>query len=259
MPCRTLTHDSSQRVGCTTPPLYDATATNGALAVAAHVAAPPVPPPPRHPSEPPLPPPPPLLLASTEARFSLRAPPRVSTVTPSNGPLAGGTRLTISGSFLGQQPSDVLNVTLGEAACDSSWKVPSDLFEDSAPSARLVPPGARAAPTQSAALPEQLESLVWHQQPALGRPKVGDSPLSTSRCEAVHHLSPHMLQCSAPPAAAMGAVAVAVATASAGRSASHATLAAGSSPAVHPYFGAGATALPLFRYAPLRRLSLIHI
>ena len=116
VPCRTLTHDSARRIGCTTPALYDALATTGALAVVAHVAAPsPIPPPPhRSTPEPPPPPPPAIVLPSSEARFSLRSPPRVSSVTPTNGPLAGGTRLTISGSFLGQQASDLLNITLGE-------------------------------------------------------------------------------------------------------------------------------------------------
>ena len=54
--------------------------------------------------------------------------------------------------------------------------MPSALFDDSAPSARLVPPGAQAAPTHARAPPEQLGSLRWPPQPASGRPKVDESP-----------------------------------------------------------------------------------
>ena len=54
--------------------------------------------------------------------------------------------------------------------------MPSALFDESAPSARLVPPGAQAAPTHARAPPEQLGSLRWPPQPASGRPKVDESP-----------------------------------------------------------------------------------
>ena len=57
----------------------------------------------------------------------------------------------------------------------------STLFEGPAPSARLVAPRARAAPTHPRASPEQLGSLRWPQEPASGRPKVEDSPLPTTR------------------------------------------------------------------------------
>ena len=43
-----------------------------------------------------------------------------------------------------------------------SWlKMASTLFDDTTPSARLVPPGARAAPTHPRAQPGQLGSLRW--------------------------------------------------------------------------------------------------
>ena len=54
--------------------------------------------------------------------------------------------------------------------------MPSALFDESAPSARLVPPGAQAAPTHARAPPEQLGSLRWPPQPASGRPKVDEGP-----------------------------------------------------------------------------------
>ena len=41
----------------------------------------------------------------------------------------------------------------------SGWKGPSALSEDSAPSARLVPPGAQAAPTDPRVPPQQLVGL----------------------------------------------------------------------------------------------------
>ena len=52
---------------------------------------------------------------------------------------------------------------LGDAAVGHpSWvKMASTLFDDTAPSARLVPPGARAAPTYPSAQPGQLGSLRW--------------------------------------------------------------------------------------------------
>ena len=57
----------------------------------------------------------------------------------------------------------------------------STLSDDSAPSASLDHLEAQAAPTHPKAPPEHLGSLPWPQEPATGRPKVEDSPLSTSR------------------------------------------------------------------------------
>ena len=57
-------------------------------------------------------------------------------------------------------------------------KVPSALLEDAdAPSARLVPPRAPAAPAQSSAPPEQPGSLPWLQQLASARSQ--DQPAAT--------------------------------------------------------------------------------
>ena len=68
-----------------------------------------------------------------------------------------------------------------------------------------------------------------------------------------------MLQCSVPPATAVGAVPVAVATASAGRSAAHARLVGGDTSHQAHLGEAAAAAVPLsiFRYAPgeIRRRS----
>ena len=54
----------------------------------------------------------------------------------------------------------------------TSWfKMASTLFEDTAPSARLVPPRAQAAPTQPRAQPQHIVSLQWPQELASGHPK----------------------------------------------------------------------------------------
>ena len=50
------------------------------------------------------------------------------------------------------------------------------LPDDAAPSARLVPPAAQAAPTHPGAPPEPLGSLRWPHEPAYGRPEVENSP-----------------------------------------------------------------------------------
>jgi hypothetical protein len=63
-----------------------------------------------------------------------------------------------------------------------SWfEMASTLSDDSAPSASLGQLEARAAPTHPRAPPEHLGSLPWPQEPATGRTKVEDSPLSTTR------------------------------------------------------------------------------
>ena len=63
-----------------------------------------------------------------------------------------------------------------------SWlKMASTLSDDTAPSASLDHLEAQVAPTQPRAQPEPLGSLPWPQEPATGRPKVEDSPLSTTR------------------------------------------------------------------------------
>ena len=59
--------------------------------------------------------------------------------------------------------------------------MPSTLFEDTAPSAFLGHLKAQAAPTHPRAPPEQLGGSPWPQQPASGRPKVEESPLSSTR------------------------------------------------------------------------------
>ena len=69
---------------------------------------------------------------------------------------------------------------------DSRWKGPSTLPDDSAPSARLVPPGAQAAPSQPRAPPQHLGGVPWRQEPAFGRPKKEGVPVSRTR-QDVHH------------------------------------------------------------------------
>ena len=57
-----------------------------------------------------------------------------------------------------------------------SWfKTASTPSDDTAPSARPVPPGALAAPTHPRAPPEHLGSSPRPQEPASGRPKVEES------------------------------------------------------------------------------------
>ena len=74
------------------------------------------------------------------------------------------------------------------APCASWWNTLSDLFDDPAPSARLVPPGAQAAPTYPRAQPGHLGSLRCPQHLASSRPKLEDSPPSTNRCAVVDAL-----------------------------------------------------------------------
>ena len=59
--------------------------------------------------------------------------------------------------------------------------MPSTLSDDRAPSSRLGPPGAQAAPTHLRAPPAHVGSLRWPAQLASGRPKVEEFALSTSR------------------------------------------------------------------------------
>ena len=76
----------------------------------------------------------------------------------------------------------LLLVALRRALRHSSWyKVPSALFEDPAPSARLVAPRAQAASTHPRAQPEQLGGSRWPHEPVSGRPEIEDFPLSTGR------------------------------------------------------------------------------
>ena len=72
-------------------------------------------------------------------------------------------------------------------------KMASTLSDDSAPSAFLDHLEAQAAPTHPRAPPGPLGSLPWPQQPASGRPKVEDSPLSTNRHCSVNSLHLHIV------------------------------------------------------------------
>ena len=63
--------------------------------------------------------------------------------------------------------------------------------------ARLVPPGAPAAPTSLRAQPEHLGSLRWPQELASGRPKADGFPVSSSRLAELRErfaLSPAQLR-----------------------------------------------------------------
>ena len=55
--------------------------------------------------------------------------------------------------------------------CAGWWRGPSALHDGTAPSARLVPPRAQAAPTQPRAQPQHIVSLRWPQELASGHPK----------------------------------------------------------------------------------------
>ena len=59
--------------------------------------------------------------------------------------------------------------------------MPPDLLDDTAPSASLDYLKAQAASTHPRAPPEHLGSPLWPQELASGRPKVENSPLSTTR------------------------------------------------------------------------------
>ena len=63
----------------------------------------------------------------------------------------------------------------------SWWKVPSALFDDSAPSTRLVPCTAQAVPTHPRAQPEPLGSVPWPRELDLNRPQGEDSRLADRR------------------------------------------------------------------------------
>ena len=65
--------------------------------------------------------------------------------------------------------------------CASWLKAQSALYEDPAPSARLVASRARGAPTHPGAQPEQVGGLPWPPHPASGRPKIETFPPPTTR------------------------------------------------------------------------------
>ena len=94
-----------------------------------------------------------------------------------HSPLTG----TFDGLFSNPERPVALAI-LGDSMFDSGLKVPSTLFGVSAPSARLVPPRAQAAPTQPGAQPE-LGCLPWLQELASGLPKVAEFALSTTRSD----------------------------------------------------------------------------
>lgn len=56
-------------------------------------------------------------LASTAAKLAIASQPRILGVSPHSGPLAGGTRVTLTGSGLGASKDDVLNLTIGGRPC----------------------------------------------------------------------------------------------------------------------------------------------
>lgn len=115
--CLTLTWDSPGFIGCTTPPLYpaDGSALGSTVAVVVHTSAsagnltakraagiaP--------------------LLNNTLPSEAFLLPtvsqPRISSLRPSAGPIAGGTRLTISGSGLGTSRDDLQEVLIGGLPC----------------------------------------------------------------------------------------------------------------------------------------------
>ena len=95
-----------------------------------------------------------------------------------HSPLTG----TFDGLFSNPERPIALAI-LGDSMSDSGLKVPSTLFGFSAPSARLVPPRAQAAPTQPGAQPEPLGCLPWLQELTSGLPKVAEFALSTTRSD----------------------------------------------------------------------------
>lgn len=81
---------------------------------------------------------------------------------------------------------------------DSWLNVPPAQLEDTAASARLVPPTAQAASTHPGAPPEQLGSVRRPQSPASSGPKVEDSPLfNRHRHDVLWERGEHLPQLSA--------------------------------------------------------------
>ena len=67
-------------------------------------------------------------------------------------------------------------------AC-SALNTPSTLSEDGAPAASLHRPEAEGSPTHPVAPPQPLGGVPWPQQPASGRPKAEDFPLSNHQAQ----------------------------------------------------------------------------
>ena len=122
--CGTLTWDSPSLIGCTAPDLERADGSAGAPSVdvvvyVAAVAAAAAPDAPRRRlvvedvtklGE---------VLPSAAYKLVVASQPRVAQITPSSGPLSGGTRVTLTGSSLGSSKEDILNVTIGTVQCTS--------------------------------------------------------------------------------------------------------------------------------------------
>ena len=123
-----------------------------------------------------------------------RAPPEQLASLPwAQQPASGRPQVEDASTWIHQAPGRTTSTTpsarrsrwAASSSCSASQLVGGralhTLFEDAAPSARLVTLTAQAAPTRPRAPPEHLGSLPWPQEPASGRPEVEDSPPSTTR------------------------------------------------------------------------------
>ena len=94
-------------------------------------------------------------------------------------------RELLTAEYVAEYPPPLLLGLPSLVLLQLSWfKMASTLSDDTAPSASLDCLEAQGAPTQPRAPPEPLGSLPWPQEPASGRPKVEDFPLSTTRRDA---------------------------------------------------------------------------
>ena len=173
IPCRTLTYDSSRLIGCTTPPLYAAVVspTHGGLAVVATIAAP-------HPA--------PFSTTTSSPSPSSSPPPPPPTSSPPSSPSADPQA--------GSPPPPPPPLLLPPLLLPSSEL---RLGLKSPPRISSVSPlsGPRAGGTR---LTISGSHLGTHAADVL------NVTLGTVACEEMRFVSPHQLQCSAPPAAAVG-------------------------------------------------------
>jgi hypothetical protein len=72
-------------------------------------------------------------LSSVTRSITLLAQPRISSVAPSDGPIAGGTALTVHGASLGSSLADVLAIHLGGTPCTQVLQSPPSTLTSHSP------------------------------------------------------------------------------------------------------------------------------
>ena len=129
LPCRTLTWDGSDAIGCTTPNLAGADgASSGSIDVRVVVGVPALPGSGAANRS----------IASNVAKLSVPLPPRLSSVVPASGPRAGGTRVTVHGSALGRDSGDLKSINF--ASDVGAWRCTSLRFISSREVRCTTPP-----------------------------------------------------------------------------------------------------------------------